>query len=278
MLSPSLATVPRRGEHDIRQVRSLRWNHGSVRRIKDLHPEGTVTSSPGALFRRAGGASPSRKKAFSRLGVWSGPGLCSNGCASSAVRTMMSRVVASARIVPSRRPRSRMRWSAWWTLDLAARVSAAVGMGPPCRGRTSWSAWLMTRVQERAQRGEAGLVEVLGIFRALKHEVEGVQRQGFEQGFTVRVASVEGADADPGVRCDGPHRDLAALAQDRRHRRGEHAFPVGLRITAHAALLAAARGRVVFHGHRPIMAPPQPPANHDAAAGRSGRSRCRSAG
>jgi hypothetical protein len=30
-------------------------------------------------------------------------------------------------------------------------------------------------------------------------------------------------------------------------------------------------------GHRPVMPPPQPPVNHDATAGRRGRSRCRSA-
>jgi hypothetical protein len=39
-------------------------------------------------------------------------------------------------------------------------------------------------VQERAQRGEAGLIEVLGVLRALKDEAEGAQRQG----FAVRVA------------------------------------------------------------------------------------------
>jgi hypothetical protein len=35
-------------------------------------------------------------------------------------------------------------------------------------------------VQERAQRAEAGLVEVLGVLGALKYEAEGAQRQGFQ--------------------------------------------------------------------------------------------------
>ena len=118
---------------------------GPFGKIKIFIPNGPVTSPPGALSQRAGGARPSRKNAFSRLGAWSERRSFGSCSASIAPKTMMSRAVTSARIVPSRRPRSRMRWSVWWTLDLTARVSAAFGTGPPCRGRTSWSAWLMTQ-------------------------------------------------------------------------------------------------------------------------------------
>src|SRR6185437_3649049 len=148
--------------------------------------------------------------------------------------------------------------------------------GPAVQGEDQLVGVADDAVQEKAQRGEAGLAEVLGVLRAPQDEAEGAQRQGFQQGLAVRVVPVKRADAHPGVRCDGSHWHLTALAQDRRYRRGEHAFLVGQRVTAHAAPTAALR-HVVFYGHRPIMPSPRPPTSHGATADWCGRSRCRPA-
>ena len=97
-----------------RAANSLGESPGAEPRVRsgnqDLHSErDRGFASWERPFSERGGPRPSRKKAFSRLGAWSRPPSFGSCCASSAPTTTMSRVVTPVRIVPSRRPRSRMR-------------------------------------------------------------------------------------------------------------------------------------------------------------------------
>jgi hypothetical protein len=134
-----------------------------------------VASPSGALFQQAGGARPSRKKALSRLGAWSeapvGRQLLGqqrgqdDDVARGDVRA--DRAVAPAAVEDALK--RLMDGGPGGESFRVHRDGAAVQREDQLVGVAD------DTVQERAQRGEAGLIEVLGVLRALKDEAEGAQ-------------------------------------------------------------------------------------------------------